>query len=141
MSSKQIQELEQKRDALKVRLAAIRDMRQGSLVERYRRCGNRLCHCAQEVDGGHGPSWSLTRGVAGKTVTRIIPAHEVERTREQLAEYKKFRELMRELVEINERLCDARLRTEAEAGRSDETAKKRASKRSSRAKSSPRSRP
>jgi hypothetical protein len=76
--------------------------------------------------------------VGGKTVTRIIPADAVERTREQLAEFRKFRELTRELVEINERLCDARLRTEAE--RSDDTSKKRASKRSSRVKSPPRSR-
>jgi hypothetical protein len=76
--------------------------------------------------------------VGGKTVTRIIPADAVERTREQLAEFRKFRELTRELVEINERLCDARLRSEAE--RSDDTSKKRASKRSSRVKSPPRSR-
>jgi hypothetical protein len=76
--------------------------------------------------------------VGGKTVTRIIPADAVERTREQLAEFRKFRELTRELVEINERLCDARLRSEAE--RSDDTSKKRASKRSSRVNSPPRSR-
>ena len=138
MSGKQIQDLEQKRDELKGRLAAIREMRQGSLVERYRRCGRQACHCAHEGASGHGPSWSLTRAVGGKTVTRIIPADAVERTREQLAEFRKFRELTRELVEINERLCDARLRTEAE--RSDDTSKKRASKRSSRVKSPPRSR-
>lgn len=139
MSGKQIQELEQKRDQLKSRLAAIRDMRQGSLVERYRRCGKQTCHCAHEGAIGHGPSWSLTRAVGGKTVTHIIPSHAVERTREQLAEYHKFRNLTRELVEINERLCDARLRTDAE--RSDDTVKKGASKKSSRVKSPPRSRP
>lgn len=138
MSGKQIQELEQERDELKGRLAAIRDMRQGSLVERYRRCGKQTCHCAQEGARGHGPSWSLTRGVEGKTVTRIIPSHAVERTREQIAEFHKFRELTRKLVEVNERLCDARLRTDA--ARSDSTAKKGASKRSSRVKSPPRSR-
>jgi hypothetical protein len=76
--------------------------------------------------------------VAGKTVTRIIPFHAVERTREQLAEFHKFQELTRELVEVNERLCDARLRTETE--HADETVKKRASTRSSRVKSPPRSR-
>jgi hypothetical protein len=71
-------------------------------------------------------------------VTHIIPGHAVDRTREQLAEFHKFRDLMRELVEINERLCDARLRTDAE--RSGEAAKKGASKKSSRVKSPPRSR-
>lgn len=138
MPGKQIQELEQRRDELRSRMAAIRDMRQGSLVERYRRCGKQACHCAHEGALGHGPSWSLTRAVGGKTVTRIIPSDAVERTREQMAEFHKFRELTRELVEINERLCDARLRTDAEL--SDDRAKKRASRRSSRAKSPPRSR-
>lgn len=138
MPGKQIQELEQRRDELKSRMAAIRDMRQGSLVERYRRCGKQACHCAHEGALGHGPSWSLTRAVGGKTVTHIIPSDAVERTREQMAEFHKFRELTRELVEVNERLCDARLRTGAEL--SDDRAKKRASRRSSRAKSPPRSR-
>ena len=137
MSGKQIQELEQERDEVRSRLSVVRDMRQGSLVERYRRCGKQACHCAQEGASGHGPSWSLTRAVGGKTVTRIIPSHAIERTREQLAEFQKFRELTRELVEINERLCDARLRTEGE--RSDDTAKKRASKKSLKAKLPPRS--
>lgn len=140
MRANQIEELEQKRDELKRRLAAIREMRQGSLVERYRRCGKQTCHCANEGASGHGPSWSLTRAVGGKTVTRIIPSHAVERTREQLAEFHKFRELTRELVEVNERLCDTRLRSD-DAERSDDTAKKRASQKSSRVKSPPRSRP
>jgi hypothetical protein len=34
-----IQTLEQRRAALKVRLAEVGDLRPGSLVERYRRCG------------------------------------------------------------------------------------------------------
>jgi hypothetical protein len=77
-------------------------------------------------------------GVEGKTVTRIIPVDAVERTRDQMVEFQRFRQLTRELIEINERLCEARLRTEAE--RSGDTAKKRASQRSSRVKSPPRSR-
>lgn len=137
MSDTRIQKLEQQRDELKRQLAAIGDMRQGSLVERYRRCGKQTCHCAREGADGHGPSWSLTRAVEGKTVTRIIPADAVERTRDQMVEFQRFRQLTRDLIEINERLCDARLRTEAE--RSADTAKKRASQRSSRVKSPPRS--
>lgn len=137
MSDTRLEELEQRRDQLKRQLAAIREMRQGSLVERYRRCGKASCHCADQGDRAHGPSWSLTRAVGGKTITRIIPAHAVDKTREQIAEYHKFRELTRELIEINEQLCELRLRTETVRS---ERAKKGASKRSSRVNSSPRSR-
>jgi hypothetical protein len=113
------------------------DMRPGSLVQRYRVCGKPGCHCAQPGSRGHGPIWSLTREVAGKTVTKIIPASAVELTTAQIAAYRRFRATVRELVETCERLCDERL-AQAVAG-SQEAAKKGASKRSSARKSSRRS--
>ena len=124
-------------DELKASLGSIGDFRPGSLVERYRRCGKANCHCAGEGELGHGPSWSLTREVAGKTVTKVIPASAVDATRSQIAEYKRFKSLTRELVDTSEQLCNAKL-AEPEAA-SKEAAKKRAAKRSSTAKSPPRS--
>jgi len=137
MTDRHIEELERRRDELRSQLATIREMRQGSLVGRYRRCGKPSCHCAHEKEPAHGPSWSLTRAIEGKTITRIIPAEAVEKTREQIAEYHKFRELTRELIEINERLCDGLLKSGTERS---EGAKKGASKKSSRTKSPPKSR-
>ena len=61
--------LEQRRGELKAKLAQVGDLRPGSLVERYRRCGKAGCHCAARGAEGHGPSLSLTRAVGGKTVT------------------------------------------------------------------------
>lgn len=106
-------------------------------VRRYRRCGKGGCHCAEKGAAGHGPSWSLTREVGGKTVTRVIPAGAVAETREQIAEHRRFRALVRELVETSEQLCDAKL--EAGEASSDEAAKKGASKKPSTRKSRPRS--
>lgn len=102
--------LQKRRGELLTELASIGDLRPGSLVERYRKCGKPNCHCANETDGGHGPSWSLTRQVAGKTVTRVIPAKALDATREQMAEYRRFRELSAEFIEVSAQLCDARLR-------------------------------
>ena len=108
-TTKHVAELNRRRDSLKRQLAGIEDMRPGTLTGRYRRCGKPTCHCAQPGDRGHGPSWSLTRSVRGKTVTKIIPAVAVEQTQEQLAEYQRFRALSRELVEVSVQLCDAQL--------------------------------
>ena len=69
--SPQVQ-LEQRRQQLKQALLELGDLRPGSLVARYRRCGKVNCHCAQPGAPGHGPSFSLTRRVDDKTVTRII---------------------------------------------------------------------
>ena len=132
-----VAELEQRREELRERLASAGEMRPGSLVGRYRRCGKAGCHCAGEGAEGHGPSWSLTRVVDGKTVTRIIPEAAVERTRVQIAEYRAFRDLSREFVEVNDQLCDARLgseraRAEAEKGGSAKPSRRRSSPKSRR---------
>ena len=137
MTPQLLEELTHKQAELRAVLSRAADMRPGSLVQRYRVCGKPGCHCAQPGARGHGPSWSLTREVAGKTVTKVIPPQAVEATRAQIAEYKRFRAIIKELVETSERLCDARLAEAAAA--SQEAAKKGASKRSSRRRSSRRS--
>jgi hypothetical protein len=129
--------LRDRRDELKTALAELGDLRPGSLVERYRRCGKPNCRCAAEGVAGHGPSWSLTREVNGKTVTTVIPAQAVERTRDQIAEYKRFRRLSKELVDASEQLCEARL-SEPEVA-SKEVAQKGGSNRPSKPRSSPKS--
>jgi hypothetical protein len=101
------------RDRLQTQLAAIGDMRPGSLVPRFRKCGKPSCHCAKKGDSGHGPCYSLTHAVAGKTVTHVIPAAAVERTREQLQEYHHFRILVQQLLAVSEQICDLQLRASA----------------------------
>ena len=135
--SHKLEQLEKRRTDLKTEIAQVGDLRPGSLVERYRRCGKCGCHCAETGAAGHGPSWSLTREVGGKTVTRVIPPKAVDSTRRQMAEHRRFRGLVRELVETSEQLCDAKL--EAPEAASQEAAKKGGSKRRSKPRSSPRS--
>jgi hypothetical protein len=138
-----VQTLEQRRAELKAKLAQVGDLRPGSLVERYRRCGKAGCHCAARRAEGHGPSWSLTREVGGKTVTRVIPAEAVAQTRQHVAEYQRFRSLVREVVETSEQLCEAKLDA-AKAAPDPGAAKKGASQKGSKKPStrtlSPRSR-
>ncbi len=134
-SAERVEKLKRRRRELRRLLAEIGEMRPGSLVKRFRRCGKPGCHCAQPGAAGHGPSWSLTRGVHGKTVTKIIPpGPQVERTRRQIAECRRFRHLAREMIEVSEQLCHAALQ-----GAAPERQKK-GSRRSSRPRSRPKSR-
>ncbi|HUI56749.1 MAG TPA: DUF6788 family protein [Bryobacteraceae bacterium] len=106
----QLEVLQAQRVQLKARLVALGDMRPGSLVERFRKCGKPACRCAEKDAPGHGPCYSLTHAVAGKTLTRVIPkGAAVEHTRQQIAEYHRFRGLVRELITVSEQICDAQI--------------------------------
>lgn len=132
-----ISNLEDRRSQLLTELSALGDLRPGSLVLRYRKCGKAGCRCAQPGGPAHGPCWSLTRAIEGKTATWVVPSGPVlTEVQTQVAEYKRFRALEAEFIEVSERLSDARIEA-MEEGRTP--AKKRASKLPSRRKSSMRS--
>lgn len=116
--------LREKRSTLLAEIAAIEEFRPGSLVERYRRCGKPSCHCAREGERGHGPSWSLTRGVKGKTVTKVIPADFVDTTLEQIDRYKRLQRLLHEYTELNVKMCDALLERDRDESDGPEGAEK-----------------
>ncbi len=54
---------------------------------------------------------ALTRKQAGKTVTRIIPAQAGPQTQARLAEYRRFRQLSKMFIEVNDAQSEARLAT------------------------------
>jgi len=87
----------------------LKDMRQGSISENFRRCGSPTCHCAAPDHPGHGPYYAFTRKVAGRTKTiNRRPGPELDKLQREVAEYRRFRELCHRLLELNESICDAR---------------------------------
>jgi hypothetical protein len=101
--------LEMQRGAIQQQIAQLGDLRSGSITTTGGRCGNLRCHCHQTDDPGHGPFYRLTRKVHGKTVTETfaIPAA-LRKAQKEIAEYHRFRELSRDLLEVNEKICRAR---------------------------------
>ena len=129
-----LSEMEARRASLVGDLAALGDLRPGSIVGAVRRCGKPTCHCAQPKDPGHGPSLRLTHKSQGKTVTEALstPAA-VRKAEREVAEFRKFQHLSQEFVEVNEQIC--RLRpVEEEAPTAQEKKRGRRSSRRSRAK-------
>ena len=126
-----LEQLEKRRDGLRQQLASVGDLRPGSLVARYRKCGKPYCRCASDGSRGHGPSWSLTHHVAGKTVTRIIPPDAVAQTQAQIAECQRLRRLVAELIEVSDQACQAKLEAERPASEATDAAKKKPASKSS----------
>lgn len=104
-----LDELEARRRDVLTSLAALHDMRPGSIVGAVRRCGKPTCHCAQPKDPGHGPSLRITYKRRGKTVTEALPSSSaVRKAQQEIAEFRKFQQLSEEFVEVSEQLCRLR---------------------------------
>jgi len=122
---------------LAAELAAPTPMRRGSLSERYVKCSKPGCACAERPTARHGPYYSLTRTVGGRTQSRFVPAAQTARVRQQIAAGQQFRRHVDAFWDACERWADAQLDVPGAA--SQEAVKKGGSKRPSRAKSSPKS--
>lgn len=125
--------LESRRTDLLRALANLKDMRPGSVVGAVFRCGKPSCHCARAEDPGHGPNLRLTYKWHGKTVTEALPTPvAVRKAEREIAEFREYQRLGRELVEVNEKIC--RLRPVEETQTPQEKKRRTPSSRKSRAK-------
>ena len=102
-------DLERQRSSVLSRLMEVGDFRSGSITAIRGRCGKPNCRCHQPGQPGHGPNFRLTRKVRGKTVSETFasPA-ELRKAQREVEAFHRFRQLSRQLLEINERTCRAR---------------------------------
>jgi hypothetical protein len=102
-------ELEQQRTTIFQEMLRLPDFRSGSITTTRGTCGKPNCRCHQPHQPGHGPNFRLTRKVRGKTVTESFasPAA-LQKAQREVEAYHRFRQLAQELLEINEKICQAR---------------------------------
>lgn len=121
---------------LAIQLAQPKPMRRGSVAERYVKCSKPSCACASNPEARHGPYFSLTRGVGGRTQSRFLSAAQAELVRRQVEAGQQFRRQVEAFWEACEQWADAQLKGPAAAS---EAAQKRGFKRHWRPKSPKRS--
>jgi len=121
---------------LAAQLAQPTPMRRGSLSQRYVKCSKPGCACADNPKARHGPYFSLTRGVGGRTQSRLVSAGQTELVRRQVEAGQGFRRQVEAFWEACEQWADAQLESPAAAS---EAAQKRGSRRRWKPKSSKRS--
>jgi hypothetical protein len=101
--------LEARRARLYADLGLVGDFRRGALNAVRRKCGKPNCACARAGHPGHGPQYNLTKWAAGKTVTvHLRPGPELDKAEREVAEYERFRDLVGQVTEVNEAICEAR---------------------------------
>ena len=109
MSESSIPELEAERDRLYAQLTAVGDFRRGSVSENWRKCGKPNCACAAPGHPGHGPRFLWTRSEGRrKRIGRQLAAGEVEKVRTEIARHAEFTATVVQIVEVSEKICEAR---------------------------------
>lgn len=104
-----LSDLERKRSAVLMQIGQLNDFRCGSITGTGGRCGKRSCHCHRAQDPGHSPHPRLTYKRNGKTVTESLPSPAAQRKAEREIEtFRRWQQLSRSLVEINEQICRSR---------------------------------
>jgi hypothetical protein len=104
-----LETLEERRAGLAAQMAALGDLRAGSVTATTGRCGKPSCHCHQPNDPGHGPNLRLTYKVNGKTVTESMPDQAaVRKVEREIAEFRKLQSLHKEFLEVNAQICQLR---------------------------------
>ena len=116
MTEPSLPELEALRDRLYAQLSAVGDFRRGSVSENYRKCGKPNCACAAPGHPGHGPRFLWTRSEGRrKRVGRQLAAGEVEKVRREIARHAEFTATVGQIVEVSEKICEARPAAGADA--------------------------
>jgi hypothetical protein len=101
--------LEQLRSAILSQILTLGDFRSGSITPITGRCGKPNCHCHQPGQPGHGPNYRLTRKINGKTVSETFSSNaERDKAKREVDAFHRFRDLSRQLLEVNEKICRAR---------------------------------
>lgn len=105
----QLKELESKRKSLFDQLLSVGDLRRGTISVNYRKCGKKNCACASPDHPGHGPQilWNVT--VNGKSYSRNLKtAPELEKFAVETDNYRTFKDICDQIIQINEKICELR---------------------------------
>src|SRR5271167_1846627 len=109
MKNKTSSSLRRRRKQLLLKLPPLEAVLRGSLIERYKRCGKPGCKCA---DGpGHGPKYYLSVSYPGlRPQMDYVPQESYAQAAEFLANYRRTREILEAICEINRELLRRRER-------------------------------
>ncbi len=94
-------QIEHRIEQVKQQLTRLGAMHPGSLSEQYNVCGKHGCRCKDAKNPQkHGPYYQLSFTWRGQGGTRFVRAERLAEMRQKLANYKRFRELSEEWVDL-----------------------------------------
>ena len=115
---------ESKRKLLFKKLRKLGNFRRGTIAVRYRKCGKKNCSCAKTGHKGHGPYYEWTTTINKKSYAKNLKmGPELQKYKEETENYLTFIKLYKEIIQVNEEICD--LLPPAELNHNEEEALKK----------------
>ena len=115
------------------RLFEVEPMRRGSVSERYMKCGKPECACRKDSSARHGPYYSLTRGVGGKTQSRFLTATQAAIVKRQIEAGRRFRDQLEAYWKVCEERADEDLaEAEGEDAKKNDNSQRRSRRKQKR---------
>jgi hypothetical protein len=104
-----IRALEAQIKAIKRELAALGELRPGSLSQQYNVCGSPGCRCKASPPQKHGPYYQLSYTRKAKDGTRFVKKADVPAIEKAMANYARLRDLIDRWIDLSTEVSDLKL--------------------------------
>ena len=105
--SENLENLESKRKNLFNEISKLGDFRRGTISVNFRKCGKPTCKCAKPGNIGHGPQYLWNTTIEGKSYAKNLKlGSELQKYTEETENYKMFKNLSKQIIEVNEKICN-----------------------------------
>lgn len=104
--------IERQIEKIKRDLAALGDLRPGSLSTQYNVCGSPGCRCKASPPEKHGPYYQVSYTRKGKSSSKFVKKKDLPAIRKQLKNYERMKLLMDRWIDLATELSNLRLTKE-----------------------------
>lgn len=101
--------LQRQIEKIKRDLAALGDLRPGSLSTQYNVCGSPGCRCKATPPVKHGPYYQVSYTRKGKSSSKFVKKEDLPTVRKQLKNYERMKLLMERWIDLATELSTLRL--------------------------------
>ena len=101
--------LQRQIEKVKRDLAALGDLRPGSLSTQYNVCGSPGCRCKATPPVKHGPYYQVSYPRKGKSSSKFVKKEDLPAVRKQLKNYERMKLLMEHWIDLATELSTLRL--------------------------------
>src|SRR5208282_2765393 len=99
-------------ERVKGKLAALGDLRPGSLSTQYNVCGTPGCRCKADPPEKHGPYYQVSFTRKGKSSSKFVRKEDLPEVRKQIKNYERMKLLTDKWIELAMELSNLRIAKE-----------------------------